>query len=133
MTMRTGTRVLCGIVGGLLIMMAAFLVFFLAATAFGSYYDNPATSLGVIPGPLFTMGRHLLARCFHGSGERPLAVTIGDYLGDTLVAMGLISALDGTWANDADASGAAVLLLLAATAVYVCSFYLSRSRRASEE
>jgi hypothetical protein len=131
--MKTGTRILCGIAGALLIVIAAYMVFFLAAAAFGSYYDNPATSLGVIPGPVFTIGRHLLARCFHDSGERPLAVTIGDYLGDTLIAMSLISALDGIWANDADASSAAVLLLFVATAVYVCSFLLSRPRRAPKE
>jgi hypothetical protein len=131
--MNTGTRILCGIVGGLLIAMAAMLVFFAASAAFGSYYENPATILGVIPGPLFTMGRHLVARCSRDYERRPLVVTIGDYLGDTLVAMALISALDGVWASDASASDGATMLLLAGVAVYVFSRYLSRSRRTSGE
>lgn len=133
MAMKTGMRILCAIVGGLLITLAAMLVFFVAGAAFGSYYGGPATELGIIPGPLFTIGRHLLARCSRGYERPPLTITIGDYLGDTLIAMGLISALDGAWAQDTEASNAAVLLLLAGAAVYICSFLLSRFRPASEK
>ena len=132
MTMGTGTRILCAVAGALLIAMAVFLVFFAAAAAFGSYYDGPATIFGVIPGPLFTIGRRLVARCFRDYEQRPLAITVGDYLGDTLVAMGAISALDGSWANDAEASSAATLLFLGGAAVYICIYLLPWIRRTTE-
>ena len=129
MTMKRGMRVLCGVAGALLVAMAALLVFFLAAAAFGSYYDGPATSWGVLPGLLFTTGRHLGARCLADYERRPLAATIADYLGDTLVAMGVIAALDGIWAHDAEALNVATLLLLGGAAVYTCAYLLPRIRR----
>ena len=129
MTMKKATRVLCGIAGALLVAMAALLVLFLAAAAFGSYYDGPATSWGVIPGLLFTTGRHLAARCLTNYERRPLTVTIADYLGDALVAMGVIAALDGSWAHDAEASMVAMLLLFGGAAVYACAYLLPRIRR----
>lgn len=127
--MKTGMRIIYGVAGVLLITTAACLVFFAAAAAFGSYYDGAPTLFGVIPGSLFALGRHLVAHCFPSYEKPSLTTTIGDYLGDTLVAMGMISALDGSWAHDAEASSVATLLLLGGAAVYFCIYLLPWIRR----
>ena len=129
MATKTTIRVLCGIAGALLIVMAAALVVFGAAAAFGSYYDGPAIRFGIIPGPLFTIGRHLVARGIWDQTERHWAITTGDYLGDILVVMGLICALDGVWARDTEASDIAILLLFGGAAVYIASLLLARTLR----
>lgn len=133
MATKTATRVLCGMAGALLIVMAVALAVFGAAAAFGSYYDGPPIRFGVIPGPLFTIGRHLVARGIWDQKQRPWVVTIGDYLGDTLLVTGLICALDGVWARDAEASGTAMLLFLGGVAVYIASFLLARTLLKSDE
>ncbi len=133
MTTKTALRVLCGTAGALLVLMAIALAVFCAAAAFGSYYGGPATLCGIIPGPLFTIGRHLVARSIWDQKRRPWAITFGDYVGDTLVAMGLICALDGAWARDTEASGTSVLLFLGGAAVYVASFLSARSLPGSED
>lgn len=132
MTKETVVRLLCGLAGVMLSLAAIAFAVMMAAAADGSYYDGPAWQGGIMSSPLITIGRHLVARCVRGKGRQPLAISIGDYLGDALIATSFVCALDGVWMRDTDATVAAMVLLFGGIVVYSSSCLLARILQKSE-